>query len=240
MNVFDWYGPQYLAFYAVLTIVVLAAAAIARRNVEGPGAAAARIGFDDPYLIAHLRGGASEAIRIAVISLVDRGLLVLRDPTLETTAEGRKTVARKPLEKALLDHCKTPQKVSELFTDMLLKRSCDTYEETLAAMRLLPDATIKEARWRIFLAAAAVLFFFSIVKIVIGLSRERPVAFLVILTAIAFVLLYKVVHQRRTRGGNNYLSETRNLFATLRLRAPQLRGGGATAEAALLDRKSVV
>src|SRR6185436_1650136 len=108
MNPFDLYGPQYLLFYAVLSIVVLAVAAYARRMTEAASEGAARhaagVGFADPYAIAYLRGGASEAIRVAIVSLVDRGLLAA-DDTVHTTALGTQTKVRKPLEQALLEKC---------------------------------------------------------------------------------------------------------------------------------------
>ena len=77
MNPFDLRGPEFLLFYFCFSLVVIFALAILRRRAEsGP---APKIDLGDPYLIAYLRGGEHEALRVAVISLVDRGMLAMDD-----------------------------------------------------------------------------------------------------------------------------------------------------------------
>ena len=36
--------------------------------------------IDDPYFVAFLRGGETETLRVAALSLIDRGLLALKAP----------------------------------------------------------------------------------------------------------------------------------------------------------------
>src|SRR5262245_31992018 len=77
MNPFSLPGPEFLFFYFCFSLVVIVAAFILRRMAEsGP---APKIDLADPYLIAYLRGGEDEALRVALISLVDRGILVIDD-----------------------------------------------------------------------------------------------------------------------------------------------------------------
>ncbi len=73
MNPFDLCGPEFLLFYVVLVAAVSGVAVLVRRVLEsGP---VPRFREVDPYLVAHLRGGSSEVLRVATISLLDRGLL---------------------------------------------------------------------------------------------------------------------------------------------------------------------
>jgi uncharacterized protein (TIGR04222 family) len=58
----------------------------------------------DPYQIAWLRGGTQEAARIAVLALIDRGLLAVRGDNLVNSGSGLSFV-RQPLESAVLACC---------------------------------------------------------------------------------------------------------------------------------------
>ena len=90
MNPFDLYGPQFLAFYAALTVATMIVVVVLRRRREL--ARWSSVELTDPYLIAYLRGGKNEVIRTAIISLVDRGLLEVVDSNLQTTAVGSESV----------------------------------------------------------------------------------------------------------------------------------------------------
>jgi len=68
-------GSEFLIFYALLCAAVIAGLVVWRRSKEA--GEDARVNLSDPYLIACLRGGSQEAVRVAVVSLVDRGLLRL-------------------------------------------------------------------------------------------------------------------------------------------------------------------
>src|SRR6266511_933500 len=75
MNPFDLRGPEFLLFYFCFSLAVIIAIVVLRRRAESGDAP--RIDLGDPYLIAYLRGGEDEALRLAVISLVDRGALAM-------------------------------------------------------------------------------------------------------------------------------------------------------------------
>ena len=83
MNPFALSGPEFLLFYAVFAVAVAVAGRIAvaflRPSTRG------RLPTD-PYLIAQFRGGASEALRTACVSLLDRGLLVAENDSLVAVA----------------------------------------------------------------------------------------------------------------------------------------------------------
>ncbi len=76
MNPFDFYGPEFLVFYFVFSAVVIGTLVLLRWRDRLP--AAAKPTLDDPYLVAFLRGGEVEALRVVTLSLIDRGLLTLQ------------------------------------------------------------------------------------------------------------------------------------------------------------------
>src|SRR6476661_6771597 len=99
LNPFDLPGPAFLVFYAALGVcVAIALRNFRRRREEGRPV---RIETSDPYLIAYLRGGKNEAVRVAAVSLVDRGLLK-EEGTDRLVAASKNDTVRRPIEKAIL------------------------------------------------------------------------------------------------------------------------------------------
>jgi uncharacterized protein (TIGR04222 family) len=234
MNPFDWRGPQFLLFFVVLAIVVAIVARMLRnrREMELQGYRGTPI--HDPYAIAFLRGGKNELVRVAVVALVDRGLLWVRDEQVVTTDVGRNTIVRRRIEKEVLEFCNTPREAKDLFTSGL-DTAVAEIELELRQMGLLPDEAIKAARRKLFWSSAAVLLFFSVVKIAVALSRGRTnIAFLILFTFFALLLIYGATISGRTARGEAFLKEVQNLFRSLKLRAGQLRPGGASSEVAML------
>lgn len=72
-NPLDLAGRQFLTFYAFTAAVTLGLLYVARS--AGDGGDPPRIDTSDPYLIACLRGGKNEALRVATVALIDRGVL---------------------------------------------------------------------------------------------------------------------------------------------------------------------
>lgn len=234
MNPFDLRGPQFLLFYLLLAGVLLAAIPILRRRLEARWTGGPMPVLHDPYAIAYLRGGKNELLRVAVISLVDRGLLHASGDNLATTQAGRAVQVRKRIEEELLRYCIVVRKPEELFRSGALEAGALEYERMLAQHKLVADDEIRRARSRLANGATAILFVVSLAKIAIALSRGRTnIAFLILLTIFAIGFARKVASPRQTVRGKQFLAELQNLFQSLRLRASQIRPGGANADLAL-------
>lgn len=255
MNPFDLPGPQFLLFYAALSGVVILLLRLLRhageaqpdtdtpllrrlkhgliglRHAPGP---APKVDLSDAYLIAYLRGGPNEALRVASVSLVDRGLLTARDDgQLVTERSEAVDLVRRPIEKALLERFKVPAAASSIFADPTLAAACEDYERRLVGLGLLPGAAQKAANRRRLVVAVAVLWGVAVLKVAVALGRGRSnVLFLVILTLLAAWLAYRAARLARTARGEALLADLRTLFASLREAA--IRPGGATQELALL------
>lgn len=235
MNPFEFRGPEFLFFYVVLSAIVLILTSLLRKMLDGgesPALQSPQSLVSDPYLIAHLRGGPAETLRVAAMSLIDRGLLTVDSSSMLKTAPNvMPEHARRMIERAILGLYKTGGKPSDLSA---LEYATDEFEERLKSLRLLPDGALRSKRWLLFLLMVSVLDGVAAMKIMIGLWRGRPVGFLVILALLNLVLLWKIAQPRLTAQGASFLSSVRRLFAGLKDRAASIRSGGATADLALL------
>lgn len=233
MNPFDLPGPQFLLFYLGLSALVIVGLVVARRLMET--SRAAKIDLADPYLIAYLRAGESGMLRVAVVSLVDRGLLVATGTQLQRAENASPDAVRRPVEKELLRRFAKPDEASAIFADARLKATCQPSEQTLRNAGLLPNESIDHARWSRLLVACFILSGVAIVKILVALARGRTnIIFLIVLAIIAIFVAVKVSFPRLTESGKVMLADLRNLYSGLKDRAFLLQPGGATLEPVLV------
>jgi len=233
VNPFDLPGPEFLAVYAALGAVVIGALYLLRRMAETEEPP--RIDFSDPYLIAYLRGGEDEALRVATVSLLDRGFLNRKNGDLATSDTVRADLTRRPIEKTILEKFARRDAAVSIFKTPELKATCSSYKDALRRLRLLPDEAMEKSRaWRLFIALA-ILSGVALVKIMIALQRGRHnILFLILLAVFLGIAAVKVGNPFRTRRGDALLADLRTLFSSLQARASSLRPGGATGELALL------
>jgi uncharacterized protein (TIGR04222 family) len=226
-------GPQFLVFYAVLGVIMLTLLYVLRASSEGGHVP--RLDTSDPYLIAYLRGSTNEALRVATVSLIDRGLLKGDQAALVVARPDGADIARRPIERALLRAFATPAEPKAIFENRTLAAACDDYAATLKRLRLLPDDEVMWARLRRLVVFGGILVGVAVAKIVVALSAGRTnVLFLVALAGLFTVAAVVIGNPRRTVLGATALSDLRRLFSRLRARARSISPGGATAEAALL------
>src|SRR6187455_2690991 len=114
MNPFELSGPQFLAFYAMLGAGVVCAVYVLKRRAEG--GEPIRLPSTDPYLIAYLRGGPTEAVRLGVTVLVDRLLLELEGDRVVRRERVSPTHGSNDLERAILEQCETATHPGDLAT----------------------------------------------------------------------------------------------------------------------------
>jgi uncharacterized protein (TIGR04222 family) len=237
LNPFDLPGPEFLAFYVVLGAIVTLTAVYLRRMLD-PAADSPVPPPEDPYLVAFLRGGAEEAARVAVMSLIDRGLLQVENDRVVATTEEAVHQVRRPIEKEVVAAFRKPTvtgiRVESALREVRAGSACREYEKSLTEMGLLPDERTKTARWMLFLVSTVTLLTVAFLKVMIALGRGRHnVGFLILLAAAFAVLQVAVVRSSRTRLGDRLLSDLKVLFARLKDRA-SWPTGGATSELAWL------
>lgn len=238
MNPLELRGPDFLLFYwatAVAAWLLLWGLLVVYEAGTMP-----HLRGMDPYLIAYLRGGAKESVRLAMFSLVDRGLLTADVPSgakgpATLKAEVDRAETRDPVEGVILKRCRGGADAGEVLQDQAVLRACDKYADALRRLGLYPNGEQKAWRRIVLAVGGGLLLLLAVAKVMIGLSRGRPVAFLVI-SAIIVVLVTAgiTVGRARTALGTRFLRDLRTLFVGLKQRASSLRPGGATDEAMLL------
>lgn len=230
MNPFDLRGPEFLLFYGILSAFVLVAVVLRRRAGDDTEGIPARI--DDAYQLAVLRDGPVEAIRVAVLSLLDRRLLKAKEGRLEALAG--EDLARRPLERAILARYQAQGEAAAVFGDPKVTGALHDLEVELARAGL-----VSEQRGRASpagLAGAAVLAAVAAGKIVVALSRGRTNVLFLVAAALAVSLGAVIVgaRPRLTRRGEKAVALARRSFARLRTSAASISPGGGTNELALV------
>lgn len=233
MYPFDLPGPQFLLFYLIFASAVVGGLVVWRRRVES--SETPKIDLSDPYLIAYLRGGAAEALRVATVSLIDRGLLLAEGTLLRRAENASPESARRPIEQALLKKYAVGGEVSWMFDDDSLMTVCESYAATLKRAQLLPDENVTQARTIRLVIAAFLLSGVGFTKVLIALEAGRTnVGFLIILTIVAIVVAGVVSFPRLTESGKTMIEDVQNLYGGLRDRAMFLAPGGASIEPMML------
>jgi uncharacterized protein (TIGR04222 family) len=235
VNPFDLRGPEFLAFYLVLGLTMLFVLWLLRRGGETD--ATSRAMLDDYLDIAYLRGGPHEAMRVATLNLINRGLLEVHgDDRLRAVDKSWVQTVSKPIERQILTKFRESEKASTIFSDAALKDVAATESEpNLVRLGLLPDSARKAKRLTLFGFGVFVLAAVAMTKIAVALARGRTNILFLILEAAFFAwLVFKVTHPFRTPAGDALLSDLRTLFAGLKDRARSLVPGSETQDFALL------
>jgi uncharacterized protein (TIGR04222 family) len=228
MNPFDLRGPEFLLFYFCFSLAVIISIVVFRRRAESGDAP--RIDLSDPYLIAYLRGGREEAWRVSVISLVDRGMLVMDGRLVRRADNVAYDMVGRPMERAVLEKFRVPGKAVTVLESRNLTQVFQFYQDSLERLGLLPDAAVFNARLMRLLPGLAALAVVGVIKIQIGLSLERPVGFLFMMMIVAIVIAAAISFPRLTARGKELLEDVTNLYSGLRTQVNSFRPGSASAE----------
>ena len=235
INPLELTAPDFLIFYAVLGVLVLAAMYLLRRFGEsGP---VPRIDYSDPYLIAYLRGGELETMRVAAVSLIDRGFLTLSDRRLDLVNDKAIELVRRPVEAAVLRRAQATNDLRRFFDSRTIRSTTVEYKEKLQRLRLLPDERTSRARLFILSIALLILIGFALAGAAVAATRGGyNIIYLVIVILAGFfcTVAIKRYNPLRTALGDALLADLQTLFQSLKSRASMIRAGGATGEAALL------
>jgi uncharacterized protein (TIGR04222 family) len=225
---FDLPGPQFLVFYAVFAIAVIAGFIFLRwRGESGP---LPSVGATDPFLLACLRGGKTEVIRIAMLGLIDRGLLTVSGRTVTRSAEPE-LVGRR-IEKEVLKHFEYGADIDSILARSDAQRVAkEDYEDQLIRLRFIPDSELTKRRIQLLILALAALLGVGGMKLLVALQAGRTnVGFLIVMMIIATVVAVKFSDPYQTALGDLYLESIRSMFKGLQERASTIRPGSGSRE----------
>ena len=239
MFTFSLSGPQFLAFYAGFALLLLLAYHRFRRS-GGAADPARGVMLDaltaDPYRIACLRAGPDEAVRVAVVNLIDRGLLVdAQGEGWQAAPNADAAVQRRPLDAVILGQCRAvPLSPDEIRADRRVRQAAAALESDLQGKGLLQGpvrlALQQQARWALLLLLAGLALARIAQAVLAGRSN---VAFLAILGVVACIAALAMVPARQSDDGRRAMRTLEGLLGRLKGRADRLTRGGATNEAVL-------
>ncbi len=232
MNPFDLPGRPFLVLFVIYSVAVLSVGFIILRLLElnepKPNTTPS-----DPYEVAFLRGGAAETIRIALFSLIDRGLIAIQDGAdlLQTKAIYDSDSVKRRVEKALMQRLNEPQTANDITKDSFMVSACDEYQFALERQRLVPDGSIYRRRALLGVMTFIAIAWPAYIKINLALDRgHNNVGFLVQVCLVEAIVIYYFINKNRTPHGTEVLSELQEVFSGLKDRASQLPAGGQTNE----------
>ncbi len=233
MSPFDLYGPQFLLFYLALGGCVLLVLALFRHGGEAKDPPA--VDLSDPYLIAFLRGGKNEVLRVATVSLIDRGFLTVQKSRLVAKPDRPPAALRLPLEQALVTHFSKEAEAASTFTSRSFDGEVGVYERRLVELDLLPGPSAKTSQNLRILIAILVLWIVAAIKLAVAAARGRSnIQFLIVLAVLFSLAAAAVARTRQTRRGAAMLNSLRTLFATLKERCSSWSPGANPSELVLL------
>ena len=225
-------GPDFLVFYGIVSAIVITALALLRH--AGEPSDVPKVNLSDPYLIAFLRGGKNETLRVVTMSLMDRNLLTCSGTKIVST-EAAWGKASSELEQKMVKHFTPSAEATSLFKTKEAEPEMQRYEYELTRLELLPDAEVKASRLMRMLVALLVLLGLAAAKIIVALSTGHTnIEFLCLAAVLVTVITVKISRPRLTKAGERMIADLRTLFGTLKTRSAELQGGASPAEFALM------
>jgi uncharacterized protein (TIGR04222 family) len=231
-------GPPFLVLYSVSALLLLIGYWLYRQS-RGGGREQARISelTDDPYKIAYLRGGDFEMVRLAIVNLVDRGLLGRGSisGTLKTRDKVSAKTLRRPLDRALLAAFAADSLPGTALMFSQVRAACEQYRQELVSQGLILDDAQKRQVLMGLVVVLAVIGGVAIIRILQAFSRGQSNIFLLVIAAtLACWVAYRLGAGDFTSTGRRALGSLQTLMMRLKARAGGLANGGATNEALLL------
>lgn len=218
LNPLDFDGPAFLGFYVALFLVCIGIAVLLRRQLidiggERRGAAL------DTWATAYLAGGTQRVVDAGIASLLASGQAQWDDHKKSLEIAHPQQVRDYPLDGIARAAAAEP---SLSRVARRVDGHIERIRNALLANKLLIDDS---RRWLIGFSCAlpfALLSVLGVAKIIVGLTRGRPVGFLIVLTLIAAggALLLLFNRPERSRAGDRALREMNTRHAHAR-RAPR-------------------
>ncbi len=216
LNVFDWYGGEFLRFFAWWTAGLFLVAGVLRWKLRDLGENVGEAP-SDPYLVALLAGGERQAENAALTKLAAAGAVEIGDGTnptlcvLKADATDLHVFERATISAigGAADMKRTRQKLAPYLAPM--------QNELVARGWALSAARTRLVRW-VPLLAALLVPGVGIIKWVIGLQRGRPVGFLTagIIVAGFLALVCFARRPRRTRAGDSVVNRLKKQYRVLK------------------------
>jgi uncharacterized protein (TIGR04222 family) len=243
-------GPQFLAFYGIVAVIVLVAAFLLMffADTTGTDNLPSVPAAPDPIEVAYLSGGVNAVLRTVVYDLRQLGLLTLEKDN-RLVAAGAAPTALTRMQRRVLDKVLDRPEIGSLFKDKSLRSSLETILDPmrarLAANDLLRPDSVKRTRdWTLGLGLLILLGLAAAkieIALSLGITKVQFLIFLTIFSAVCLFLLVSFFSRRAaSRRGRAYLEAMRLVYSSVtpsavaRITPAGSGGGGIAYDGALL------
>jgi uncharacterized protein (TIGR04222 family) len=188
IDVFDWRGPDFLLFYIVLFAVCFSVAFWLRNRLRVPVADSRPAPDLDGYSIAYLNGGRILTVNTAIANLVNQAGMRVDSKSRRATSLVTKPMFTHELERLIYAAARSTDGNTISNIRLSAKSAVEPIAETLKERGLVvADAAAKSAIL-LPLTIALIAIAIGVIKILVGVSRDRPVGFLIVLCVLSLVI----------------------------------------------------
>lgn len=226
---FDYVGPDFLAFYGMLYVLCLGLAIAARYylRLPGDGPKPTRIPMNADAA-AYMAGGQQLVTNAAFASLVARNALALDPLTRALKVAGPLPTDATPMQQDAYAWVEAGGGSRSLLFGSSLDSAVMRIDADLKGAGLLVSEANVPVACAVPILVAMVAPVVGIAKIAVGLSRGRPVEFLIVLCVVSIVIAFAAFARRpfRSRYGDKVLAELRSSHDFLKQGPPGTADAG--------------
>ncbi len=207
-NPLDFQGREFLSFYLSVASTVTLFAYFLRWYLRQPAKNASGVVISlDPYETAYLAGGQNRAIDAAIMSLIERGHLKYKPELRTLVPKSPLPHNSHPLEQAIEQAARSSGEVDQVRVSVA--NATDQICNHLKSLNLLMTESQNKAAQKLPAIGVFAVLLLGISKILVGISRDKPVGFLVVLCMITAIIgcCFLCVPVFRTRYGDRVLAD---------------------------------
>lgn len=169
----------------------------------------------DPYQIAYLNNGPDGAIRIALYSLVQAGLLTAVAGRVKVAKPGAAQLCENDLERTIINMVGEGLAVSTVVSDPAIVRGTQSFRAALISEHLLADDELRASNRTLTLMVGGVVAAFALLFFIIQVARGADDAGILLGALLAVIVVFgglAAVLPRLTPRGSHALTGLRQRF----------------------------
>lgn len=210
-NPLNFTGGEFLTFYFLLSIIVVFLATRLRNYLRLPDNNLGQTASLNTYETAYLAGGKDRVVDTAIATLFQKEYITTsykRTLTLKESKENLFDPVEQEVAKAIALDGKIDRVRSLVSSSLVIERISDRLRQL--SLLMSQNQSLKAQKYPAILIAC--LLGLGIAKIFVGISREKPVSFLIVMCFIVAIIgiIFWVTPIHRSRYGDRILQELRN------------------------------
>ena len=226
---FDLNGPDFLKLYWILAAVTLVGGLLIRKFYSADGPARGDAAEPTPYEVACLAGPPARAVHAAIAQLCQDGFITMDARTGAVSFVAPGEVAGRPaIEQSVLRSVAANANVPLASIEAACAPALEDLQSSLRAKGLLLPADRARTAWLVPALMIAAVQVLALIRFFVGLSRGKPIGFLVF-SFFAFGIIASILLGRRpyrSRRGDAHLAALKAKYADLQREAAAAGAAG--------------